>query len=278
MADSSWNKEQCVTLVPFPDTWAGTARALHEYSRVIGAIPRAHADPQPNWWHIGLIIEGQSLVTVPVPLPDGGSLRLGMAPARHMAWMQTTGDEHAEFAMDAGVAANDFADQLFGRVAALGLAGDYDRSRFASDESHPYDREAATAYWGNLTAIAGVLERRRAEMEGEPGPVHLWTHHFDLSFEWYGTRSIEGEDGTDSLGQINLGFNVLDEQYLYSSPWPFDDSLTGAPLPGPARWHTEGWNGSMVPYEALVGRIDWEEFVLEYARAVFTAARPTIMA
>jgi hypothetical protein len=278
MADSSPTKEQCVTLVPFPDTWAGTAHALHGYARVIGAIPRAHADPQPNWWHIGLVIEGQSLVTVPVPLPGGQSLRLGMAPARHVAWMQTTGGEHADFPMDSGVSVNDFADQIFERVAALGRPGDYDRSRFASDESHPYDHDAVTTYWSNLTAIAGVFERRRAEMEGEPGPVHLWPHHFDLSFEWYGTRSIEGEDGTESPAQINLGFNVLDEQYLYSSPWPFDDSLTQTPLPGAARWHTEGWSGSMLPYETLVDRDDWDELVLEYARAVFSVSLPTLMA
>lgn len=265
-------------LVPFPDTWADTARALHGYARVLGVVPRAHAEPQANWWHVGLEIEGQSLVTAPIPLPGGGVLRLGMAPGSHKAWMRNTKGAPMEFPLDAGFSANDLAERILEQTAGFGLPDEYDRSRFDSDEVHPYDPEAASAYWNNLAAVADVLERRRDEMEGEPGPIHVWPHHFDMSFEWYGSRQVENEDGSKSPAQINVGFNVIDEIYVYSTPWPFDEALLDESLPGEARWHTDGWTGSMMPFEALLGREDWEESVLDYTRKVFRVSRPGLMA
>ncbi|HSM02803.1 MAG TPA: DUF5996 family protein [Acidimicrobiia bacterium] len=262
-----------MTLVPFPDTWNDTARVLHGYARVLGAVPRAHAEPQAHWWHVGLEIEGQSLVTAPVPLPGGGVLRLGMAPGRHTAWMQASKGFQADFPLDGGLSANELAEAVLGNAAELGLPDGYDRARFESDEVRPYDRGAAIAYWENLMMVAAVLDRRRDEMS-DPGGIHIWPHHFDMSFEWYGSRQVEGEDGSTSPAQINLGFNVLDDPYLYSSPWPFDEGLLDEALPGKARWHTDGWTGSMLPFEALLGQSDWEERVLEYARAVYRVSLP----
>ena len=264
-------------LAPFPPSWASTSLALHDYARVAGAIPRAHAKPHPHWWHVGLVIEGDALVTEAISLPGGGTLRLGVSPPGSTLWMRTTSGFHADFPLDAGPTANDLAARVLASAGALGLADDYDRSRFASDERHAYDPQAAAAYWHNLTAVASVFEQRRAEMV-DAGPLHVWPHHFDASFEWYGTRRVPDDEGGDAPAQINLGLNVLGEQYIYSSPWPFDEALLGEPLPAPGRWHTEGWTGSVLPFEAIVGDDAWDERVLEFARAVFAAARPTLTA
>ena len=262
-------------LVPFPDTWASTSHALHGYARVLGAIPRAHADPHPHWWHTGLRLDGDSLVTVPIGLPGGGDLSLGLTPLRHTAWLRASGRDDEAFPLDAGLTANDLASQIIARVTALGLPDAFDRPRFESSERHAYDRDAAVAYWQNLTTVERILERRRSEMD-RPGAIHVWPHHFDMSFEWYGSRQIDADDGSSASAQINFGFNVLDEQYLYSSPWPFDDSLVSQPLPGAARWHTEGWTGSMLPFESLLDDPGWDTRALDYARAVFDAALPSL--
>ena len=264
------------TLVPFPEAWPSTAQALHRYALVIGAVPRAHAEPQSHWWHVGLQIEGDALVTVAVSLPEGGTMRLGISPANHTAWVQTGGDRD-EFPLDAGLSPNDLADRVLGRAVAAGLADGYDRSRFASDERPSYDRKAAGAYWSNLLAVADVLERRRRELDS-PGPIHVWPHHFDMSFEWYGTKQVDAGDGSLAPAQLNLGFNVMGEQYVYSTPWPFDESLLDRALPGDARWHTDGWTGSLLPFEALLADDTWDERVLDYSRAVFDAALPTLTA
>ena len=264
-------------LVPFPEAWATTRQALHRYLAAISVVPRAHAEPHPHWWHIGLTVQPNGLVTTPLRLPDGGSLTLGVDPARHAAWLDAP-TSHLEFPLDAPTTGSEFGDRIVAEAVALGLDDTFDRARYASDEATEYDLGAAVAGWHNLTAVHGVLERHRARIDGETSPVHVWAHHFDMSFEWFGTRMAMGEGGSPAPAQLNLGFDPGETPYFYSSPWPFDDRLLGEPLPEGAAWHTAGWKGSMLPFDAVLGDAGWAERVLEYAAAVHRLARPTLMA
>ena len=48
--------------------------------------------------------------------------------------------------------------------------------------------------------------------------------------------------------------------YFYANPWPFDaDKLVKQTLPGGARWHQEGWQGTMLPYADVVGDPEAED-------------------
>ena len=81
--------------------------------------------------------------------------------------------------------------------------------------------------------------------------------------------------------QLNLGFYPGGPgiaPYFYSNPWPFDaERLLGSPLPGGARWHTEGWQGTILPYEELVGDPDAGTRLLAYARRVYELCAPLLM-
>ena len=50
------------------------------------------------------------------------------------------------------------------------------------------------------------------------------------------------------------------------------------PLPAGAEWHTEGWQGSTLPYEQLIGDKNAEARLRKYAQAVFDIVSPTLMA
>jgi hypothetical protein len=120
---------------------------------------------------------------------------------------------------------------------------------------------------------------------GEVEPVQLWPHGFDLAFEWYGTRvevQDEGGERQELPAQLNLGFfpgGPGTDPYFCSNPWPFEaGALLGQRLPQPARWHDDGWQGAMLPYEALVDDPNAEEGLLAYARRVFELAAPTPIA
>jgi hypothetical protein len=52
--------------------------------------------------------------------------------------------------------------------------------------------------------------------------------------------------------------------------------LLDKPLPPPARWHTEDWEGSIVYYDELLAVEDPAAALLGYAGAVFAAASPTL--
>ena len=101
--------------------------------------------------------------------------------------------------------------------------------------------------------------------------------------EWFGTRVARSEEGgqTKELpAQLNLGFfpgEDDDASYFYSNPWPFDgDILLGRALPEGASWHTEGWQGAMLPYATLRDDPRGEERVLAFAAAVYDMAAPLL--
>jgi hypothetical protein len=52
--------------------------------------------------------------------------------------------------------------------------------------------------------------------------------------------------------------------------------LLDKPLPPPARWHTEDWEGSIVYYDELLAAEDPATALLGYAGAVFAAAAATL--
>jgi hypothetical protein len=130
-----------------------------------------------------------------------------------------------------------------------------------------------------------IFQQHRATLSGETGPVQLWPHGFDLAFEWFGPRVHVFEERGERQelpSQLSLGFfpgSPGVAPYFYSNPWPFEtDALLGQPLPEGARWHTEGWQGTLLPYEVLVGDPNADERLLAYARRVFELTAPTLIA
>ena len=260
-----------------------TRSTLQAYSLAVGSIPRRHAIPDRRWWHVGLTVRPDGLVTEPMTLPDGGACHLRMDLRRHVVVVDPSrlppgGEPSATVPMDAGLTAVGMGDRLLEIVGALGLAPDVDRSRFEdAADATGYLPAIATGLFDALVAMSRVFDLRRAELPGDPGPVHLWPHGFDLSFEWFGTRVVAGDEG-DAPAQLNLGFVPTGPAYLYSNPWPFDPGLVDHDLPAGAHWNTEGWQGAVLPYDEVAGRPDGVERVLAFARRVFDLAQPTLTA
>lgn len=263
--------------------WEPTRETLHWYARAIGVIPRALAEFHPKWWHISLTVQPDGLATDGIGLPDGGTFRLKMDLQQHQVLLLVNDKVTREFSMVEGLSATAFGDQLLGAIADLGLTADYDRERFENDEPRPYNPDVVPAFWKALVNAARIFKEFRATLSGDPGPVQLWPHGFDVAFEWFGTRVVTyEEDGekTEYPSQINLGFypgDPVNAPYFYSNPWPFEaEQLLNQPLPEGASWHTEGWQGTILPYDEVAGDPNAGERVLEYARHVHELASPTL--
>jgi hypothetical protein len=188
------------------------------------------------------------------------------------------------FSMQVGRSSTAMAGDVLGAVAELGLTGEVAREKFESDEPREYDPDQAGRFLTALVNAHRIFSAHRAKLRGDVGPVQFWPHGFDLAFEWHGTRvETYEEDGEiqEYPSQINLGFypgGTAEAQYFYSNPWPFEASeLLDKPLPGGASWHTEGWQGTLLPYEELVDNDEAEARLREYARAVFEISSPTLL-
>jgi len=265
--------------------WEPTRDTLHAYSRVIGVIPRAHAEFHPRWWHISLKVQPDGLATDRMRLPDGGTFWLKMDLVNHKVILFAKEIRLAEFSMLNGTSASAFGDQVLSALADLGLKTDYVRKKFESDKPRPYDAVHAGKYLTVIVNVDRILKRHRDSLSGECGPVQLWPHGFDLAFEWFGKRLVkytENDKEKESPAQLNLGFSPGDSShpkpYFYSNPWPFEkEALVNKPLPAGARWFTDSWQGSILPYAELMGDSQAEERLLEYARSVYQISAPTLM-
>ena len=268
------------TLPKLPASWESTRSTLHAYAGAVGAIARRHGIAHPKWWHVSLKVRPSGLVTDPVPLPDGGSMQVRMDIVNHQIAVESSRGATATVPMNEGLTSTAVGDALIAAIADLGLGGDLDRTKFESDDARPYDGAAASLMFAVFIDVATVFERHRAGVDGSVGIVQLWPHGFDLAMDWFGTRSeVYEEDGkaTEHPSQLNLGFYPGGDAYFYSNPWPFDGAeLMARPLPHGAQWHTEGWEGSILPYASLVDDPAGLEKLADYARAVFDAAAPTL--
>jgi hypothetical protein len=184
--------------------------------------------------------------------------------------------------MNAGLTATEMGNALIAAGSEFGLVADYDRSKFENDDSRPYDEGVAKELFSVFVAAEGAISMHRNRLTGPVGPIQLWPHGFDLAFEWFGTRTVPAADGAethDAVAQINLGFYPAGDAYFYSNPWPFEaDTLLAVDLPDGAQWHTDGWEGSILPYADVVDRANSADLFLAYAAAVMDAAAPTLTA
>jgi hypothetical protein len=214
-------------------------------------------------------------------LPDGSSFTVRMDLRRHEVVVATINGDTRSLSMRQGLTGRALGERLIAIVGELGLDAEYATERFADDDERVYDPSAASDYLYALSNINHNLEIHRASLTGPTGPLQVWPHGFDLAFEWFGTKTREYEEHGETLqmsAQLNLGFYPAGRAYLYSNPWPFDPALTSRELPGPARWHTEGWEGSILYYDELLAEDDPAGTLLEYAAAVYAAAAPTLTA
>jgi len=269
-------------LFPALDDWEETYKTLHLYCLAVGVVARVHAKSHPKWWHIGLQVLPEGLRTVNMDLPGGGSFWFEVNLRQHRTVIYTRQGGGFELSHLDGLSGTNFGNQLLDAVSELGLTGKYARARFENDEPRSYDPAAAERFLDVLVEVNRVFSEHRATLPGDTSPVNFWTHGFDLALEWYGTRVYgnEGEGENQKYpGQINFGFFPRDEPYFYSNPWPFEaEILLDKPLPGGVNWHTEGWLGTIMPYDELVGDDDAEARLLDYFQSVFNLCSPMFLA
>lgn len=263
--------------------WEQTKATLHAYSRVLTAVPRMWLAPHPKWWHISLQVRPDGLVTRELPVPGGRAVRLRMDPEQHRIAVEAEGECVRFWDLRAGMTANELAEDIFRICAYLGISGEAAEATYADGEPRVYDPGAAERFFLSVRNIDRTLNQLRSSLPGDPGPVQLWSHGFDLAFEWFGDRTVRDEKNgrvSEYPSQLNFGWAPGDTShpgpYFYSNPWPFEDMLVVHPLPEDARWFTDTWKGTLFPYTQLVGDSGAEQRLLTYWLRVFEIARPAL--
>lgn len=243
--------------------WPTTRRALHQAAQILGAIRAAVAPPQINYLHLGLRVLPGRLTTG--SLGAVGEWQLDLR-TQTLHWYPLEGEPVALSAR--GVTQRALTDTVVKVLAHAGHSVPLDRAPLGGEDLLAPNATTAAAFGDALTTIFALFERLRAALPGAKTPLVVWPHGFDLSFLWFPKR-VESEESP----HLSLGFSPasagLDRPYFYAYAHPIAPGLTGSPLPEPARWHTAGWTGVVLPYDAMAPREDAEATILGILREVF---------
>jgi hypothetical protein len=268
------------------DNWEATRDSLHAFSKVVAAPARVLVEPHPKWWHVSLEVTGKGFLSEVFSNAEmgGKELRTFLNLRTHTLDLLINDQPDIIFDLNIGESATALGRKLQAALEGMGLEVELPEKKYRDDSPRKYDRDTAEQYLAVVNSVNGAMQRVRAELEGERSPVQLWPHHFDLAFEWFGTKvvtsKLDGEQ-VDSPAQINFGFapgdNNYPDPYFFSNPWPFEERLKDQSLPHGASWFTEGFEGTLLPYANLLGDDQAAHKLIDYYRVVFELAKPTLL-
>lgn len=269
--------------------WQPTADHLHAAARLLGFIRTLALPPQSHYLEQALRVTPLGVATD--TLPGGGALLLDFT---HGAFVYEPGRGQGEVFPLAGRTQGALLTSLLETLDEPELGGalasqpgvhvidralayvqtrlSYNpppRADLTGDQPLDIDTETGRGYADALWSVFDGVARFRARLLGSMTPVVVWPHHFDLSTLWF------LDEPSERKPHINIGFAPFSDgfprPYLYAYAYPYPQPFNPPDLPAPARWHTKGWTGVVVDYEAIAGQEDPTAFVESLCEGIFGA-------
>ncbi|MFZ0544559.1 MAG: DUF5996 family protein [Candidatus Promineifilaceae bacterium] len=261
---------------PLPlSEWQATRDSVRGYAQVVGKIRRALTPYQRHWFHVNLRTSALGLTSTPIQI---GNITFEMLLdfTGHQLVVSTSRGDWSEVDLD-GQSAQEFCDEVIHALEDISIRVDIDLEQF-SDEDGTYDPDYIEDCWQAFSQVDLVLKEFLGQLRGRKGPVAVWPHHFDMAGLWFSGRLVPGQDPDDEESadeQMNFGFSTGDEgipdAYFYITAYPWPDGLEDTPLPEPAKWHSQGWNGAVMMYADLIATDNPRETLLKFFQTVQSA-------
>ena len=282
-ADESWP--------PLPyEEWAATKKTLHLCTQLLGKTRLALAQPQPEWLHASLQLDGRGFTTGAMTA-DATLLHAGFDVMTSALWLRRSDGRERSVPVTNGRCVADVWDDYLGALRALEVEADlWDKPQEVADTTPLSENthdctlspDQAQRFHRALTAVYGVLDEFRSSFFGRTG-VQFWWGSFDLSVLLFSGRRLVPPDDRGYLARYDR-----DAEHLSAGFWPGDDSspepiFYGYLLPQPSGCETApvepvqaGWVEAMsewvLPYEAVRSSNDPRRTALAFLTAVYKAA------
>ncbi len=276
--------------LPKLEYWTETAHGLHKGALLLGALQRLTQPPQPSYLELGLQV-------VPTGLTSGlltergrvildlnsGSLVYSPPMGEAEIAIELDGRSQAEVFTElfqtlmkselAGVLSPRRGEDLFECVSrAITAKGSRykppKREILFDQEEIRIDPRAAKNSLLTLQTVYSGIARFLARQTGLKTALVVWPEHFDLS-----SLLFEGTEIDEGQPHLNFGFapysEGIEQPYLYAYAYPYPEHYSPPALPPGAVWHTQGWTGAVLPYEAIAAQPDSQGFVEESCVAIY---------
>jgi hypothetical protein len=273
--------------LPRLDNWSETSFGLHRGALLLGALQRLTQPPQPAYLELGLQVVPNGLAGGRLPAGglvlldfNAGSLLYSPASGAEVSFPLHGSSQAQVFAGLFGVISqgelsgllpdgSNLAQRVSAAIAARGDRYRPPRPETLWDETRiKLDAQTARAYLEVLQLVFTAIARFRARLRGMLTPLVVWPEHFDLSTLWFQGNSID-----ESQAHLNFGFapfsEGLPDPYLYAYAYPYPQRYDPPSLPHGARWHTHGWTGAVLPYDAIAAQSDPPAFVEDACQAIY---------
>jgi Family of unknown function (DUF5996) len=259
------------------EAWVDSRDALHAYARLIGKYRAAAAPKQKHWWQVGL-------------LPSLGGFDTGLLHIEN--WVMSIelnlltlsvvlsfrNKSELKFPLT-GQSNRSLYESIQAQMASFAIKN-VDQGVLSDASYKGLNKQEVAKFAQATNAINAAFEIFKGEQRRETGPIILWPHHFDLAMLWFSGRLVDGIDPADEENadeQVNFGFSVGDEAnpepYFYITAYPLPDGLETVQLPEGAYWHSQGWNGALMPYSVLTKVKDPQTHLLGFWRFFLAKAQ-----
>jgi len=265
--------------LPLPE-WQSTRDTLQKYVHIVTAIRGGLTPPEKHWGHNNLRVSATGLSTTPIPAGTEASVHsfeVNLNLAAHRLEIANSAGETWQRPLSGQSVAALGAD-LLAVLARRGIEPKIDAALIADASPLPYDFAAVARFWQVLVQVERIFKQFRAGLRRETSAVQFWPDHFDLAMLWFSGRLVPGQDPANAEyadEQMNFGFSTGDdgipEPYFYITAYPLPEKLADVSLAEGAYWHTEGWQGAVLKYAALVDASQPGDRLLEFLQTVQTA-------
>lgn len=261
------------------DYWRSTRDTIHGYAKLLGAIRGALTPKQKHWWHISLRVEPYGITTTGISSNKNGFELYLDFTSHALVIKEMNGDLHPIPFANQSTAV--LGKHVLIILEKMGIRPAINSS-MSSDamQNNKYDQKAAKQFWHALLRIDAIFKRFKQHLNSSTSPVQLWPHHFDIAMAWLTGRLVPGVDPKDeetAEEQMNFGFTTGDETipepYFYITAYPLPNKLPDTDLVTDARWHTENWQGAVLPYRLLIKSSNPEEKLYQFLFHTHLAGR-----
>jgi hypothetical protein len=127
----------------------------------------------------------------------------------------------------------------------------------------------------SLQQIFTGIARFKAGLRGMQTPLVVWPHGFDISTLWFTGSEIDERQPHTNFG-LSPRSEGIETPYLYAYAYPYPACFDPPDLPEGAYWHTRGWTGAVIPYDAIAGQEDAAGYVEASCIAVYQELLPLL--
>jgi len=237
-------------------TYIKTRRQVHSVAKFIGKFRETLVDAIAKNDNLWLSVVDKGICTP--PMQEYNELEIGFNAETLIIEITNNKNKYSSISIN-GKTARILCDELKSILNnQFGVPVILDPGGFDSTKEINIEEMSAQNFLVQFANFASLLKDFwKSINEGVKSQICLWPDHFDNSFKWFSGRKIDDCDEQMGIGVSN-GDEMYELPYVYLSHWPALRKTNTLVIPEGAYLHDAEWTGLILPYEAIMERMDIE--------------------